>query len=68
LLVLQRDINVILLEAGQFRLDIEMIGVFTDIDEVRGQSLATVSLRGTEKPAQHRIEFPLNLLVRIGVI
>ncbi len=65
-LILDVDIDLILLEAGQLRLDVNVIRVFADVYAVGSQIIAAVSNTAAEKPSKHAVEFSLSLLERIN--
>src|SRR5579884_1873014 len=58
-LVFQGNIDVVLAEPGQLGLDVEMVGVFADVNGVRGEPLPAVLALAAEEAVKHRIEFPL---------
>src|SRR5439155_14431328 len=69
LLVLQGDVNFLLLEARQLRFDINVIGVFADIDGIRREvgPRAAIGFASAEPSAKQGIELALSELKRIAL-
>ena len=66
--VFQGDVHIILLEAGQLGLDVDVVAVLTDVHCVWCQPTATVLGLAVKQPDEQVIEVPLGGLERIDAL